>query len=318
MYSYPCVIKSRVKRVCCCPGQQCLRIGCLSSNHCRRQLRRIGRGRCLYNGIHNALLLGATLALVESFRATTAARSAGWFVLTGAIFGLAFNVKMTALVLSALLLAPGAVLHLLRFRATWQRALRLFATASVASVLTAVAANPYFWPTASPPPGGGTMDWLTFSLPTYRDDDRSNETGHAPVWLRLAESHFRWRRELAFVAEYVARHHGYRHPPAEIVVRRVLFTYNNRWWGLAAAVAAGVWCVARSARLIRNDLSALAVPALGGAIQLLLLLTALHYVSLRYYLPSAFQLHLFEFCALAVAFSDWSGLRREPATGLSS
>lgn len=254
--------------------------------------------RALTDGPFNALLLAATLALLE-FTRVEEKKSLRWIVISGVLFGLAFNVKMSALIIGCATLAGIITLRAFRLRSGVKPDLLLFVAGFGGAVASAYVANPYFWPIASPPANGGTLEAFRLTTPKS-NEGYSFARGTGPVPLRLAEAHFRWKHESVVLLDRLSTLYGYKRPTRAVIARRLAFTHNHRWFGIGVLMFSCSGLVWQFARGGLTAWSSVEVPLVGTSVNVLFLFALLNLDIERYYLPAIFQIHLLEYCALGL------------------
>lgn len=202
-------------------------------------------GRVFTDGVFLIWVLVLTACLIR-FARCPAGRGNRWLLAASASVGLAFNIKMTALVLGL------ATLGLVVFACAWlkRRPIRTLFKPLLAGIATALAAcylpNPYLWPTAAAPADGGSLSVLLPMrfVPMEKDPHWSPLLGHAPVLLRLPEMHLRWNRQIqyqrtAWPEQAASKGRN---------LLRLFHTYNHQGVGAGAFVALVAVTAARWAR----------------------------------------------------------------------
>ncbi len=244
--------------------------------------------RAFADGIYNLGLLIATWALVEI--TVLSRRFSLWLSLcAGIALGLAFNAKITALAVGIPLVIAIAfcAAWLARVTTPFTATLRRFALAPIVAVAVAWAANPYFWPTATPPPGGGRIAAI---LPAALGGDfpwPTTTEGHGPIAFRLLEIQIRWQRHLTLAADYFSSQKA----SALLVLRRIFLTYNHHRPGFALDVLAFAFVTLAHYRKWRLPVPLIAFQ-LSAFIHILFLVLVQPLDWNRYYLPAILHLQI--------------------------
>ena len=259
--------------------------------------------RIMTDGPFNFCMLLLTVLIVRRNESDpkSEGRLNGW--LEGLLVGIAFNIKATALILSLVILFAVTLFRIKQSPRQSVGEIFRYGRICFFALFSCILFNPYLWPTASPPPGGGDPLVLMPARFSNREVDQSTLQGKAPVWLRLPELHLRWNRQIKAQASYHKREYDREvHVPQKI--QRFLLDYNTP--ALLAAGILGLFAVFRMLRPTNKS----RVPFRmhldswqNGKLHLLLIVTVIHLAWVvvlspldwdRYYLPGLLHLYVLE------------------------
>lgn len=243
----------------------------------------------------NLFLAGLVLALTVAARRWRRWRTP---LLLGLLAGLAASVKVSAAVFIVFLIVPFLCWQWWRGDAGLRSVVRAFLTVSVATWLTLVAVNPFYWPDVT----SFSPAWLEYDVRHWLSAKRKPSVEHMAEisnWMRPFEIFFvldRWRSLLAH--QRARREHLWREHRL-LTLNQALWTRFNRPWREGLAVAGLTLFV-----FIRRQFGSLAhrprsfSPSSAGAV-LWFALASWLFIALfmqvnwpRYYLPATLALKL--------------------------
>jgi hypothetical protein len=259
----------------------------------------------LIDGPFNALVLCETLCLIGFVRSKSERASWLWILAAGISIGLAFNIKMTALVLGAAVLIGGIAVRLMIGRDSPRTGACKAACALWAAIVFCYFPNPYLWPTASPPASGTSLHVLVPERFGGKQEALSFLEGRAPVLLRLPEMHLRWNRAIlhmkaAFPAANISR---------TKIVRHLVSAYNHGRVGAAIIGLTALVGIFRLRQFKRTSPDERSFVSRDKDVEwnTLLVIVIIHVVWLvallpldwdRYFLPAILHLHILQAAAV--------------------